>query len=184
MTVSLMLAALVSSVPALPQGEIEKGFAGALRGCEEWILNPASWVNGPKPFAETIGLGNKMGLVDQIPDVSLPPKGLRRGSHYWRINSTESAGYFLVVSDQLPMCHITGGGSDDLQPVVEGVLASQPFLDRWHLISSAKKDDMVTRTYRNRAESKLSLVVSDASEAGQRRDRVQVLATATFALKN
>src|SRR3546814_19338345 len=65
-----------------------------------------------------------MGLVNQIDEASLPPKELRRGNHYWRINSTEKAGYVLVVSDQLPMCHITGGGGTDLQPAIEAVMAS------------------------------------------------------------
>src|SRR3546814_15249432 len=64
-----------------------------------------------------------MGLVDSVDEASLPPKELLRGNHYWRINSTEKAGYVLVVSDQLPMCHITGGGDTDLQPIVEAVIA-------------------------------------------------------------
>src|SRR3546814_18652243 len=72
-----------------------------------------------------------MGLVNQIDEASLPPKELRRGNHYWRINSTEKAGYVLVVSDQLPMCHITGGGGTDLKPAIEAVIASPNFVKHW-----------------------------------------------------
>lgn len=184
MVFSLLLAALATSTPTNGPSEVEMGFVGALRGCEEWILNPASWIDGPKSFVETVGLGNKMGLVDTVPDVSLPPKNLRLANHYWRINSTEDAGYFLVVSDRLPMCHLTGGGNTDLQPVVESVVASKSFVDRWEPISNKTIRDMVSRTYRNRVEPKLSLTVSNANKPKQRRDRVQVLATATFSTSN
>src|SRR3546814_9173797 len=105
-----LFAAFALATPVHAQSDLEDGFAGALRGCEEWILDPASWAQGSGPFVAAVGLGDKMGLVNQIDEASLPSKELRRGNHYWRINSTEKAGYVLVVSDQLPMCHITGGG--------------------------------------------------------------------------
>ncbi|HEU0283685.1 MAG TPA: hypothetical protein VFR52_00910, partial [Sphingomicrobium sp.] len=128
----------------------------------------------------TVGLGNKMGLVESVAEVSLPPKELRRGNHFWRINSTEGAGYVLVVSDQLPMCHITGGGDTDLQPAVEAVIASDGFGKRWERVSSASKGDMVTTVFRNREDRSLSIAISRAIQPKQRFDRVQVLATATY----
>ncbi|MEO7247713.1 MAG: hypothetical protein ABIW31_04610, partial [Novosphingobium sp.] len=93
----VLFAALLTSSPAHAQPDLEQGFAGALRGCEEWVLNPASWANGTEPFVSTVGLGGKMGLVAQVNDEALPPKMLRRAIHYWRINSTPDAGYILVV---------------------------------------------------------------------------------------
>ena len=42
---------------------------------------------------------------------------------------------------------------------------------------------MLTTVYRNREEPAFSLVVSRAEKPGQRLDRVQVLATATFAVE-
>ena len=87
--------ALALSVPAHAQSTLERGFAGALRGCEEWVLNPASWTEGTGPFVKAVGLGEQMGLVETVEEVNLPPEQLRRANHYWRINSTPGAGYIL-----------------------------------------------------------------------------------------
>lgn len=182
--ISLMVAAMATATPVQAQSEVEQGFAGALRGCEEWVLNPASWAEGTGSFVSTVGLGNKMGLVEKVTEVSLPPPELRRGNHYWRINSTEGVGYVLVVSDQLPMCHITGGGNADLQPAVEAVIASETFGQRWQQVSTASKGDMVTTVFRNREEPSLSIAISRATLPKQRLDRVQVLATATYKTSN
>ena len=177
---AVILATLAFGTPAQAQPVLEKGFAGALRGCEGWILNPASWVDGPKPFMAAVGLGDAMGLVSRVDEVNLPPRQLRRGNHYWRINSTPGAGYILIVSDQLPMCHITGGGDTDLQPVVESVLASADFKARWEQLKTSSKGDMVSTIFRNRQDPALAIVISRASGANQRLDRVQVAATATY----
>ncbi len=144
------------------------------------MLNPASWSNGVTPFVSTVGLGDKMGLVDHVADVSLPPPSLRVANHYWRINSTKGAGYILVVSDQLPMCHITGGGDTDLQPVVSSVLASSAFTRRWKLIKESSTGDMATSEFQSLEDPKFSIVISRAKKPGERLDRVQVLATAVF----
>ena len=176
------LAALAQ--PARAEPNLERGFDGALRGCEEWLLNPASWLDGPGPFLKTVGLNNEMGLVERVEEANLPPKPMRRAMHYWRINSTPTAGFVLVVSDQVPMCHITGGEGTDLQPSAEGVLASPAFSLRWEQMDTSSKSDMTTTTFRNRIDPALSIVVSRASLPAQRLDRVQVLATATYQLGN
>ena len=178
----LLCAALASPVHAEPN--LERGFDGALRGCEEWLLNPASWAEGTGPFVEAVGLGAQMGLVDRVEEVNLPPAQLRRANHYWRINSTPNAGYVLVVSDQLPMCHITGGGGVDLQPSVETVLSSADFNQRWQSEKSAGKDGMATTVFRNREDPALSMTISRAHKSGERLDRVQVLATAIYQTSN
>nr|WP_303705367.1 hypothetical protein [Brevundimonas naejangsanensis] len=125
-----------------------------------------------------------MGLVAKVDEASLPPPALRRGNRYWRINSTETAGYVLVVSDQAPMCHITGGGNVDLQPVVEAVLTSADFARRWEAVRQTERRDMATTTFRNRTDPSLSAVVSRAKRPGERLDRVQVLVTATYETQN
>ena len=173
----LVCGALAS--PAHAEPNLEKGFDGALRGCEEWLLNPASWADGTGPFVEAVGLGSQMGLADRVEEVNLPPAQLRRANHYWRINSTPNAGYVLVVSDQLPMCHITGGGGVDLQPSVERVLSSPDFNQRWQSEKSAGIGGMATTVFRNREDPALSITISRAGKSGERLDRVQVLATAT-----
>ncbi|MFL6734347.1 MAG: hypothetical protein ACJ8EY_06595 [Sphingomicrobium sp.] len=129
---------------------------------------------------KTLGLGAQMGLVDSVDEVNLPPAQLRQGNHYWRINSTQGAGYVLVVSDRLPMCHITGGGNADLQPAVEAVLSSADFGKRWQQVKAASKGDMVSTQFRNREDPKLEVVISRAKDPGERLDRVQVIATATY----
>jgi hypothetical protein len=177
----LAVMALGIASPVSAQTELEAGFAGALRGCEEWVLNPASWTEGIAPFVAAVGLGDKMGLVETVNEASLPPRELRAGNHYWRINSTADAGYVLVVSDQLPMCHITGGGGSDLQPLIEGVLGSSDFQSRWKRVRDSTRGDMLSTEYRSREEPAFSIVISRAKEPGQRLDRVQVLASATFA---
>jgi hypothetical protein len=166
--------------PAQAQTDLERGFAGALRGCEEWVLNPASWAEGPGPFVATVGLGDQMGLVDSVDEVNLPPKELRVANHFWRINSSIGAGYMLVVSSQLPMCHITGGGNTDLQPDIERVLASDDFRSRWNETGSRSDNGLVSTSYTNAEEPSFSIVISRADAAGGRLDRVQLLATAMF----
>lgn len=179
---SIAAAALAASTPVTAQTELVQGLAGALKGCEEWVLNPASWAQGTDQFESAVGLGDKMGLVETAVEAQLPPKELRAANHYWRINSTSDAGYMLVVSDQLPMCHITGGGSVDLQPIVQAMLADQAFQDRWEKVAERPKGDMIWTKYRNREEPGFTMVVSRAKQPGQRLDRVQVLATAMMSL--
>ncbi|WP_332765230.1 hypothetical protein [Phenylobacterium sp.] len=172
--------ALLIGNPVQAQSPLEQGFAGALRGCEEWVLNPKSWASGVAPFVSTVGLGDKMGLVARVDETSLPPKPLRAANRYWRINSTPGAGYVLVVSDQLPMCHVTGGGDTDLQPVVESVLDANAFASRWEKSGEEANGDLITTVFRNREEPAFSILVSRAKAPGQRLDRVQVVATATY----
>jgi hypothetical protein len=166
--------------PAYTQSDLEAGFAGALRGCEEWVLNPASWANGLAPFVAKVGLGDKMGLVEHVDPAVLPPPILRVANRYWRINSTNGAGYVLIVSDQLPMCHITGGGDTDLQPVVSSVLTSSAFIDQWKLIKEGSTGDVVTSEFQSVEEPKFTIVISRAKKPGSRLDQVQVVATAMF----
>ncbi|WP_157081004.1 hypothetical protein [Novosphingobium naphthalenivorans] len=182
------LLALVVPMQAQAKGEpstdLVEGFQGALVGCQEWVLNPASWSSGPGPFMEKVGLGDKMGQVGQTDPVTLPPEPWRKGNHYWRINSLPSAGYVLVVSDRLPICHITGGGSLDLQPVVERVLVSEKFKRDWKEGDTYHREDMVSTTYTSAEEPRFSMVVSRADKAGARLDRVQVVVSASMTMNN
>ncbi|WP_430246343.1 hypothetical protein ACQY1M_23950 (plasmid) [Neorhizobium sp. DAR64861/K0K2] len=111
-----------------------------------------------------------------------PPEPLRRGNRYWRINAGPNEGYALVVSRDIPMCHITGGGGVDFQPAAEAMAASPDFSDRWERIGEERQDGMVSTLFRLRKEPKLALVLSRADAPGARRDRAQVIATATYDL--
>src|SRR3546814_1677666 len=57
-----------------------------------------------------------------------------------------------VVSDQLPMCHITGGGDTDLQPIVEAVIASPEFARHWEAGGDLSKGDMASTRFRRSEE--------------------------------
>ena len=170
--------------PAYAQTELEEGFIGALRGCEEWILNPSSWSEGAEPFVATIGLGAKMGLVANVDEVNLPPPELRRANHYWRINSTPDAGYVLVVSDELPICHITAGGNSDFQPIVETVLASADFKARWKKLKDVSRGEMASTQFQHYKDRAFSIQISRAKQPNERVDRVQIVATATYTPDN
>lgn len=176
----LTTAAFSIAAAAAAQPKLEDDFAGALRGCETWILDPASHINGYDAFRAKVGLGSSMGEVANVPEPVLPPKELRVANHYWRINSTPSVGYFLVVSDQLPMCHITGGGDADLEPVIEAVLKSSAFGSGWEKVEERVRGDMVSTMFKSRKASKFTIIISRATEPGRRQDRVQLLATATL----
>jgi hypothetical protein len=170
------------SAPATAQSDLALGLDGALRGCENWVLEPATWANGLGSFASKLGLGHKAGWVASVNEAALPPPEMRVGNHYLRINSTPTAGFILVVSDRAPFCHITGGGGTDLQPIVESELASGTFKGRWQEVKSQSRGDMVSTTFRSRADPKFQMVVSRATKAGGRLDRVQVLASAQYDL--
>ena len=176
----LLLGLFALATPVRAQTELQEGFAGALKGCEEWVLNPSSWATGIGPFVSAVGLGDRMAAVEKVDDAALPPPQLRRANHYWRINSTRGAGYVLVVSDRLPMCHITGGGDTDLQPIVQSVLGSSGFKAKWQRVNDGARDGMISTEFRSREDPRFSIVISRANAPGQRLDRVQVLATAVF----
>jgi hypothetical protein len=173
---------LAISVSAAAQSELELDFEVALRGCENWVLEPESWADGLGPFASNLGLGDKAGWVGSVDEAALPPPQMRVANHYLRINSTSNAGFILVVSDRLPFCHITGGGGVDLQPNVESALASGAFKDRWEELHSHTRGDIVSTAFRSRADPKFEMVISRARKAGERLDRVQVLASAQYDL--
>lgn len=176
---ALPLLALLSTT-AHAADNLAAGFTGALVGCEEWVQNPASWSNGLEPYLATVGLGSQMGLVEKIDEVAMPPKDWRRGDHFWRINSTPTAGFILVVSDQLPICHITGGGQADMQPVIESVLKSDLFRAAWTEVSSQEMGDMISTVFASQKDPTFIMTITRAAKAGARQDRVQVLASASL----
>ncbi|TCL90787.1 hypothetical protein C8J38_107147 [Rhizobium sp. PP-WC-2G-219] len=158
------------------------GLEGALRGCEIWVLDPSSWLNDPARFLAAIDLGGAVFETESLPEPLLPPEPFRRGNRYWRINTGPNEGYALVVSRDIPMCHITGGGGVDFQPAAAAVAASPDFSDRWERIGEERQSGMVSTFFRLRKEPKLALVLSRAEAPSARRDRPQVIVTVTYDL--
>ena len=161
---------------------LRSGLEGALRGCEIWVLDPSSWLNDPARFLAAIDLGGAVFETESLPEPLLPPEPFRRGNRYWRIHAGPNEGYALVVSRDIPMCHITGGGGVDFQPAAEAVAASPDVSDRWERIGEERQGGMVSTFFRLRKEPKLALVLSRADEPGARRDRPQVIVTVTYDL--
>lgn len=161
---------------------LRQGLEGALRGCEIWVLDPSSWLDDPARFLAAVGLDKGVYETESLPEPLLPPEPFRRGNLYWRINAGLADGYALVVSRDIPMCHITGGGGIDFQPAAEAVAASPEFARRWERTGEERRDGIVSTYLRSREEPKFTMVLSRADAPGARRDRVQVIATATYDL--
>ncbi|MXO64253.1 hypothetical protein [Altericroceibacterium endophyticum] len=179
----VLAASLTLAPPAAPQQPLESGLEGAIQGCEEWVLNPASWTDGIEPFMENVALGDRMGLVDSIPESAQPPRNLRVANHYWRINATKDAGYFLVVSDHVPMCHITGGGEVDLQPTVAALMSSADFSRNWQLVDEFSDDGMLTSKFSHRQEPSLIMTLSRSDQSKTSAARPQLVVTAKIDLR-
>lgn len=175
------LAALVlSAAPAVAADtKLTTGFAGALKGCEEWVLNPKSWIDGPAPFLAAIGLGERVTQLSKVGDFALPPPQLRQANHYWRIDATGTAGFVLVTSDRLPMCHITGAGQGDFPTSIAAVLSSPGFLARWERTGEQASGPLTVTSFRSRVEPAFDLLLSQPTvETGG--SGVRVIATAQF----
>ena len=168
--------------PAPDPAGLAAGFDGTLLACESWVLDPTSWSGnqGIAPLVELTGLGDKIYPVPGVIDAALPPQEFRRANHYFRIDATPGEGFYLVVSDQLPMCHITGGGVNAMNQVVEQVLASPAFLHRWEETDSASDDGMISTHYRHRLVPEMEIVISREEGSGHATDLVQVVATAQY----
>lgn len=173
-------------VPPPDPAALAAGFDGTLLACESWVLDPTSW-SGPAGLAPLValsGLGQRIAPVPSVIDTALPPEEFRSANHYFRIDATRGEGFFLVVSDQIPMCHITGGGVNAMQPVVEQVLASAAFLARWEQVEVEADGTVASTFYRHRLVPQMELVVSRPAPSsfgpGQPTDLVQVIATARY----
>lgn len=179
---SIAFASTVSAQAPAGGETLRQDLEGALRGCEIWILDPSSWLDDPVRFLAAVGLGKGVYETESLPEVLLPPQPFRRPNRYWRIDTGSDDGYALVVSRDIPMCHITGGGEIDFHPAAASVVASPEVVGRWERTGEERHDGIVTTLFRLREEPKLSLVFSRADAPDARRDRVQVLVTATYDL--
>ncbi len=167
--------------PAPDPAGLAAGFDGVLLACESWVLDPSSWTGeqGIAPLVELTGLGERIYPVPGVIDAALPPAEFRRANHYFRVDATAGEGFYLVVSDQVPMCHITGGGVNAMGDVVEQVLASPAFMHRWEVMGAEEGDGVISTQYRHRLVPQMDLVVS-RQRAGSANDLVQVVATAQY----
>lgn len=181
--ISLAISGSALAQDGMADDPLRRGLEGALRGCEIWVLDPSSWIDDPARFLAAVDLGKGVFETGSLPEPLMPPEPFRRGNRFWRINVGPEDGYALVVSRDVPMCHITGGGGIDFQPAAEAVAASPEFSRRWERTGEERRDGIVSTFLRSREEPKFTLVLSRADAPGARRDRVQVIATATYDLQ-
>jgi len=162
--------------------QMAAGMDGTFLACESWVLDPTSWsgAEGIAPLVELTGLGSRIYPVPTVIDAAQPPAEFRMANHYFRVDATSRSGFYLVVSDQMPICHITGGGGVDLQPVVQQVLASAPFLARWEAIDESADGATISTVYRHRLVPEMEMMVSRKATGGGYNDLVQVIATAQY----
>ena len=175
MVIWLAAATLPASVGNSPQ----EGLGVAVKACEAWILNPATWADQIDQFPNNAGLTGRLEPQSNLPDIVLPPPHLRQAMHSWRV-PVGAGGYFVTVSDILPFCHIAGGGPDDFEPGAEAELQSIVNSNRWSKIKDLRQGDMLSTEFMNTSDKNLTMIVSRAASARQRTDRVQVLATAQY----
>lgn len=179
------LAALVVASASHAETPLEAGFAGAIRGCESWVLDKSWMEHNPSEgftrFRTDVGLGDRIGLVEAVPDLLLPPPGLRVANLYWRINATERTGLYLIVSNRLPFCHITGGGADDLKPAIDAVVASDAFTTHWRVGVSTKRGAVTSTSFTNAKDPLFSLIITRPDVGRPSPTGVQIVATAFYA---
>jgi hypothetical protein len=175
--IGLLAAAVVAAAPV--GNSAQEGFETAVAACESWILKPATWADHIDEFPKRAGLAESLQPQATVPDVALPPPPLRQAMHSWRV-PVGSGGFFLTVSDVQPFCHIVGGGPDDLQPGAEAGLKSMLSENRWQRTKDSRQGDLISTMLVNTHFKRFTMIVTRAVTAGQRTDRVQVLATAQY----
>ena len=158
---------------------MQDGFGTAVAACESWILEPATWADHVNEFPKRAGLAGRLELQNAIPDVALPPPQLRQALHSWRV-PVGSGGFFLTVSDQLPFCHIAGGGPDDFEPGAEAALKSMLAGNRWLKTKDTRQADLLSTELVSSRSKRLTMILTRAASAKLRTDRVQVIATLQY----
>lgn len=176
--------AILYLVAALQEPNLKSGIDTSISACENWLLNPAIWVDNIDKFPEISGL-DKNGLVKvrTIPDVALPPPTARKSLHFWHVNIGEN-GLYVSSSDRIPLCHIAGGGPSNFVQSSQALIEQPNFRDKWELLDKNISSDIQTLQYNYISDPKLSLTLSFASNDNLRTDRMQFLATLQYSTGN
>ncbi|MGN7295545.1 hypothetical protein, partial [Rhizobium sp. SAFR-030] len=132
-------------------------------------------------FLAAIDLGGAVFETESLPEPLLPPDPFRRGNRYWRINVGTHEGYALVVSRDIRCAtsRAAAASTSSQRP--------KPWPPRrTSLITGSASAKSAKRAWSRPSsdceEPKLALVLSRASAPNARRDRAQVIATATYDL--
>ena len=184
MKTAAAIAAAAFGLLALPAkadiNELQAALSNGLVACQNWILEPKTWAEDDKLFASNIGLDGKLIPMGGIPSGVLPDGLMASATNFWRIDAGNGNGVFVVASSTIPVCNVAGGGPSDFQPDAEMLVAKIGQGQDWKIANSERKDDMTTTFFKGMVYNNNELVVSRASKAGDRTDRVQFLASVTF----
>ena len=173
------------SLPAKADtSELQAALSNGLVACQNWVLEPKTWAENDKLFAAKIGLEGKLLPMGGIPSGIFPEGLMASATNFWRIDGGNGNGVFVIASNTNPVCNVAGGGPSDLQPDAERLITKISQGQNWKIADSKRQDDMTTTFFKSIIDPKSELVVSRASKAGDRTDRVQFLATVTFNIGN
>jgi hypothetical protein len=160
--------------------ELEAALSNGLKACEGWILEPNTWVESEELFAAKIGLEAKLLPIAGVPPGVLPEGLMASATNFWRIDGGNGNGVFVVASSTNPVCNVAAGGPSDLQPDVEVLINKIGNGQNWKSTKNEQYDGMTSTHFTGLVITESSLIISRASKAGDRTDRVQFLATLTF----
>jgi hypothetical protein len=183
LTAAVALMLMSASPASAKEATVGSGLETALTLCGQWILEPATWADDIAAFPQKSGLAEQIRSQEMIPDVAQPPPSLRQNNHYFHV-PVGKGGYYVTVSEIMPMCHVAGGGPMDFQPEIEAQIVSPAFRSHWKAASEGVKDDMRSGQYVSMKSPKLTMTLSRASRPAQRTDRVQLLITAQYSIGN
>ena len=179
------LAGLAPAGPLLAQDQALPDTAGAidaaLLGCERWVLFPAIWAEDTTlgAFEDSLGPPTAVTRLAELDEAFLPPTDMRHANHYWRITATDGTMVNLVVSDRLPICHITASGAGEVEAATRGLTDTPGFTARWKAESDDSRPGMRSILYRNREDEGMVAVVSHTTQGGSEIG-LRLIATAVY----
>jgi hypothetical protein len=177
-----MISEALLAAAAVTAKSPQEGLQTAVKACESWILDPATWADQISEFPKQAGLSGQLQAQDSVPDVALPPPELRNALHFWHV-PVGQGGYFVTVSDVKPFCHIAGGGPDDFEPGAEAALTALISKGSWRKVADKTNGGLRSSELVSGQSDQLTMTLTRAATAGQPTDRVQVLATAVYEIK-
>lgn len=172
-----------TSLAQAQTGQLQTAMSDGVHACQEWILDPKTWAENNQLFAEKIGLGDKLIAIGGLPPGVLPNELMVQATNFWRLNGGNGNGVFVVASNINPVCNVAGGGPSDLQPAAEAIVSDFKQGKEWKEMNVKSEADMTSSHFVNEANQKAEMVISRATKAGGRTDRVQFLTTVFYKIR-
>ncbi|RXR29227.1 hypothetical protein [Sphingobium fluviale] len=172
-----------TSLAQAETGQLQTAMSDGVHACQKWILDPKSWAEDNQSFAYKIGLGDKLIAIGGLPIGVLPTELMSQATNFWRLNGGNGNGIFVVASNINPVCNVAGGGPSDLQPAAESIVSDFKQGKEWKEVDVKSEADMTSSNFVNKADNNAEMVISRATKAGGRTDRVQFLTTVFYKIR-